>query len=280
MNSPSRILRVLVCVCCLLLSAEAGRAQSSTGLALANNYFVTGDYVVGGVGLRGSGVNGIATGQIKIPDPAQPNAGAVPAGADVVAAFLYWETVEGNQTTFAGQNGTFNGYPITGVLRGDPNAPTSWSTGGCSGSAQGSKTMRVYRADVRPFLNLDANGNAIGNGTYTVQLADSGSNGGGVPLTLGATLVVIYRLQSPGTPLNSIVLYDGALAPNNSASIMTLPMVGFYQASTSPVAKITHIVGNGQPNKSETALVNGVPLTSPYGNSIPPFPGVYNQNNF
>src|SRR5262249_45660327 len=115
---------------------------------------------------------------------------------------------------------------------------------------------------------------------YTVKLPDSGSNGGGVPLTLGATLVVIYRLQSPGTPLNSIVLYDGSLAPSNSASIMTLPMVGFYQASTSPVAKITHIVGNGQPNKAEGVLVNGVNLPSPYGNSVPAFPGVYNQNTF
>jgi len=140
--------------------------------------------------------------------------------------------------------------------------------------------MRVYRADVRPYLNVDANGNTLGNGTYAVKLADSGSNGGGTPLTLGATLVVIYRLQSPGTPLNSIVLYDGSLAPNNQAALMTLPMVGFYQASASPVAKITHIVGNGQPNKAETVLVNGTTLTSPYGNTIPAFPGVYNQNSF
>jgi len=264
----------------LILVGFAQPSLAQNQLALVNNYFVTGDYVVGGVGLRGSGVNGVATGQIQIPDPAQPNSAAVPPGADIVAAFLYWETVEGNQATFAGQNGSFNGYPITGVLRGDPNAPTSWSTGGCSGSAQGSKTMRVYRADVRPFLNVDANGNPVGNGIYTVKLSDSGSNGGGVPLTLGATLVVIYRLQSPGTPLNSIVLYDGALAPNNSASIMTLPIVGFYQASSTPVAKITHIVGNGQPNKSETVLVNGVNLPSPYGNTVPPFPGVYNQNAF
>jgi len=257
-------------------------AQSPNGLALANNYFVTGDYVVGGVGLRGLGdATGLATGSIKIPDPAQPNAGSVPPGADIVAAFLYWQSVESsNAGAASGQSGFFNGYAITGTIRGNPNAPTSWSTGGCAGSAQGSKTMRVYRADVRPYLNLDANGNAVGNGTYQVKLADSGSNGGGVPLTLGASLVIIYRLQSPGVPLNSIVLYDGALAPNNSASMMTLPMVGFYQASAAPVAKLTHIVGNGQPNKSETVLLNGVNLNSLYGSTTPPFPGVYNQNTF
>ncbi|HET8965839.1 MAG TPA: hypothetical protein VFN20_06480 [Candidatus Acidoferrum sp.] len=282
MNSPSRILSAILVCCCLSLMAHTGSAQSSNGLTLANNYFVTGDYVVGGVGLRGLGdATGFAKGKISIPDPAQPNAAAVPAGADVVAAFLYWETVESSNAGAAtGENGFFNGYAITGTVRGNPNAPTSWSTGGCSGSAQGSKTMRVYRADVRPYLNMDASGKIIGNGNYLVQLADSGSGGGGVPLTLGASLIIIYRLQAPGVPLNSIVLYDGALAPNNSASMMTLPMVGFYQASASPIAKVTHIVGNGQPNKSETVLLNGVSLPSLYGNSVPPFPGVYNQNTF
>src|SRR5215475_3817662 len=108
MNSPSRILNELVVYLCpsrkalfalsllglqFLGVAHPSLAQNSNQLALANNYFVTGDYVIGGVGLRGSGVNGIATGQIQIPDPAQPNSTSVPAGADVVAAFLYWETV-------------------------------------------------------------------------------------------------------------------------------------------------------------------------------------------
>src|SRR5258705_2561547 len=168
----------------MLGSAQTASAQTSNQLTLSNNYFVTGDYVVGGVGLRGLGVNGVATGTIAIPDPKQPNSTSVPAGADIVAAFLYWETVEGSQVVFAGKNGFFNGYPISGDILGDPNAPTSWSSGGWSGSAQGSKTMRVYRADVRPYLNLDANGNILGNGSYPVRLADSGSNGGGIPLTL------------------------------------------------------------------------------------------------
>ena len=265
----------------LLLAVFAQPAMSQNQLALANNYFVTGDYVVGGVGLRGLGSGGLATGTINIPDSAQAKATGVPSlsvppGADIVAAFLYWETVESSLRGAAtGQQGFFNGYAITGTIRGDPNAPTSWSTGGCSGSAQGSKTMRVYRADVRPYLNLDANGNIVGNGSYVVQLADSGSNGGGVPLTLGASLVIIYRVQSPNVALNSIALYDGALAPNNSNSTMTLPIQGFYDAATSPVAKITHIVGNGQPNKTESVFLNSVTLPSLY-HGLPPFPGIYN----
>ena len=280
--------RVATALGLLLMFGSAQSVFAQNQLNLANNYFVTGDYVVAGVGLRGLGVNGMALGTINIPDKAQfaatgvPSA-SVPPGADIVAAFLYWETVESNSPgATTGQQGFFNHYAITGTVRGDPNAPTSWSTGGCSGSSQVSKTMVVYRADVRPYLNLDANGNIQGNGSYDVQLPDSGSNGGGVPLTLGASLVIIYRVQSPAVPLNSIVLYDGALAPNNSSSTMTLPIVGFYeagslQAGQPPISKITHIVGNGQANKSESVLLNTANLGSLYQNkNLPPFPGLYN----
>jgi hypothetical protein len=264
-------------------------ACTPTSLCLDNNYFVTGDYVVGGAILNGPFVNGLATGTVTVPDPLQPNSTGVPAGADIVAAFLYWATVEGNQSLLQGQNGVFNGYPITATVLGNQNAPTSWSPGGCSGNAQGSKTIRGYRADVRPFLPLDANGkiqtpNALTPGIYQVGVADSGkNNGNGAPITLGATLVIIYRVLSPAVPLNSIVLYDGAAAPSNASSTLSQPMVGFYQAglptltSPSPLAKITHIVGNGQTGKSEIVSFNGVTLPPLYAaNPTVPFPGIYN----
>lgn len=261
--------------------AEPVPAQNANNaLTLSNNYFVTGDYVVGGVGLRGLGVNGLATGTIHIPDANSVPATGVPAGADILAAFLYWETVEKDKSTFTGQQGFFNGFPITGAIPGNPvNPPTSWSSGGCAGSAKGTTVIRAYRADVRPFLNLDANGNVqtpntATPGSYTVQLADSGSNGGGTPLTLGASLVIIWRVLSPAVPLNSIILYDGAAAPNNGSSILSQQMFGFYQAAASPVAKLTHIVGNGQPNKSETVSLNNVNLLSLY-TGLPAFPGIY-----
>jgi hypothetical protein len=271
--------------------AQSGCMPSATQMCLDNTYFVTGDYVVGGVGLRGLGdASGFASGTISIPDGVQAKATgvaspSVPAGASIVAAVLYWETVEsGLAGSPTGQQGFFgpanadgspiSSYPITGAILGNPKAPTSWSSGGCSGNSQGSKTMRAYRADVRPYLPLDANGNIQANGYYQVKLPDSGSNGGGTPLTLGATLVIIYRVLSPSVQLNSIVIYDGSVAPNNSSSTMTLPIVGFYQAA-STVAKITHIVGNGQPNKSEIVSLNNTNLPSLYG-ALPPFPGIYN----
>src|SRR5260370_14875760 len=105
-----------------------------------------------------------------------------------------------------------------------------------------------------------------------------GSNGCGVPLTLGAPLVFIYRVVGEGQ-INAIILYDGAFAPSNQTvnSTMTQPMQGFYQPASSPMAKITHIVGDGQLNKSEQVFFNTNLLNSPYAGK-PPFPGVYNSN--
>src|SRR5215813_6343911 len=155
-----------------LLPAPVFAQSGSDALSFFKNYFVTGDYVAGGVGLRGLGdATGFATGTISIPDQNSVPAGGVPTGADIVAAFLYWQTVEKSQSMFAGQKGFFNGYAITGNVLGNPNAPVSWSSGGCAGSSQGTTTLRTYRADVRPFLNV-VNGVAQGNAKYQVQLAD------------------------------------------------------------------------------------------------------------
>ena len=330
MNFPSRILSALVCVVCLLVFVRTASAQnvqtpecpSPNPLCLDNNYFVTGDYVVGGVGLRGLGTIDPVTGKslakrtISIPDCVQAHAidpnvnpngpcgpGPVPNGADIVAAWLYWETVEATSNQVPpphpGQNGFFkplgltpngsaiigNGYPISGIILGNPNAPSNWSSGGCVGSSNGGKTLVAYRADVRPYLLQDANGNTQGNGSFQVMLPDSGSNGGGSPLTLGASLVIIYRVLSSTKPLNAIVIYDGAFVPNNQTlnSQMSQTMQGFYQAALStPVVKLTHIVGDGQTNKSQSVMLGNLaqPLPNLYPSlsSTAAFPGVYNQS--
>jgi hypothetical protein len=275
--------------------AQLGLAQSGTNpLTIFKNYFVTGDYVVAGW-VEQSSDGTYATGTITVPDPKQKpylQSGVqtdVPQGADIVAAYLYWATVEGNQSSFVGQHAFFNGYAITGDILGNPNAPVSWSAGGCSGAANGSKTMRTYRADVRPYLPVDNGpqsptyGAYLPNGQFQVRLADSGSNGNTQPNALGASLVIIYRVLNPSTtPLNAVVLYDGAYAPSNSAQTMSLTLGGFYEPSPSPTARITHIVANGQPNKGETVSFgkNNAVLTSLYttiyGQNAPPFPGIYN----
>jgi hypothetical protein len=286
MKLPSPLL--VVAFCLMLGLAQTASAQNDNNpFQFGQNYFVTGDYVVAGVGLRGLGDgSGYAMGTITMPDANTVPAGGVPAGAQVVAALLYWQTVESSQTSFAGQTGFFRpvfpggpaqGYPIAGQVLGNPNTPVSWSSGGCSGNSNGSKTIRTYREDVSGLLPQDSTGNVIANGTYEVRLADSGSNGGGTPLTLGATLVIIYRQLDTPAPLKSIVIYDGSVSPANGSSTMSQTMQGFYQAAASPISKLTHIAGNGQPNKFETVYLDNVALPSLY-TGLPPFPGIYNDN--
>ena len=258
---------------------QSGLAQNPD-FHIFKNYFVTGDYVVAGWNQGAPDFSGYAPGSISIPDTKQPVPVGVPKGADIVAAYLYWATVEGNQSALVGQKAFFNGYAVSGTVLGNPNAPVSWSSGGCSGSANGSKTMRYYRADVRPYLPLDTVttsptfGALVASGNIPVRLADSGSNGNTAPFALGASLVVVYRVLSPQVPLNGIVLYDGIIAPSNGATNVTQTITGFYDPAPSPVQKLTQIVANGQANKNETVSLNGVPLPSIYGSS-PSFPGVY-----
>src|SRR6266849_3441070 len=271
--------------------AQTGLAQNGTNpLTLTNNYFVTGDYVVAGwqkdLTTPIQTINGVpyVTGRIRIPDTVQAIATGVPSpsvppGADIVAAFLYWETVEDTSQfpPHPGRIGFLNGYAITGSFlpTATSGSPSSWSSGGCSGSGNGSKIIQAYKADVRPFLPLDANGKIQGNGAFQIKLSDAGSNGNTVPFTLGATLVIIYRVESPSALLNSIVLYEGTFAPNNTSPTMSQTIKGFYRPAASPSAKITHIVGAGQPGKLEQVSFNNQPLLSPYG-TLPPFPGIYN----
>src|SRR5215470_6103799 len=220
---PGMLTTLLVAVFLLIIIASQPLVAQNPQqpLNIFKNYFVTGDYMVGGW-VENSSSGGLASGTISIPDCTQYSAvtgvpvatcqqqppPGVPVGADIVAAYLYWGTVEGSQTLFAGQQAVFNGYKIIGDVLGNPNAPTSWSSGSCSGSSTGSKTMRVYRADVRPYLPIDLTagsptfGALLANGPVNVKIADSGSTGNTQPNALGATLVLIYRVLSPSMPLN------------------------------------------------------------------------------
>ena len=230
----------------LALFAQLGRAADA--LNYTKNYFVTGDYVVGGVGLRGKGVSGFATGTINI--------SGVPAGADIVAAFLYWETDESTPAPSA-TNGFFDGNAIVGDVRGNPMNPQCSSSGGSIGPAGSSG--RVYRADVLRYLPVDQTSSVrLVNGNHTVKLPDSG--GSGTPFTDGATLVVVYRVLSLGTPLRAVVIYDGAYTMNRQTAAMTQTMKGFYQASASPAAKMTQIAANGQSAFHTTLYVNGATI--------------------
>jgi hypothetical protein len=236
----------------LFLALFAQFGQASDALSYSKNYFVTGDYVVGGVGLWEKGVNGFATGTITIK--------GVPAGADIVAAFLYWETTEGTAAPSA-TNGFFDTKAIVGDGRGNPLNQACGSGGNFAPAGQ---SARVYRADVLRYLPVDTtNSVRLANGSHTVKLPDNGNKG--LPVTSGASLVIVYRVLSSGTPLRSVVIYDGAFSMTRSSASMSQVVGGFYQAGLFPQAKMTQIVANGQSSFAETLKLNGsVVSTNPF----------------
>ena len=257
--------------------SERVEALPAPGDALKffKSHFVTGDYVVGGVGLYGSGAGNISI-------------SGVPPDADIAAAYLYWQVVvpnNGNPDT-GGQGVTFKGYPLSvpagpfGKALG-AGTPTCSSSGGGAGSSNGSKKTYSYRADVLRFLDVaplpdpvigvppPGAGKLIANGSHSVALPTSNGLS-----PLGASLVLIYRDSS--LPLSSIVLYDGTYAMDQTTEQMQLQIEGFYDADGAVGgSKITHIVGSGQANKSEilrfsgavglpNSLANPFPVTNPF----------------
>src|SRR5689334_4452739 len=113
MISYKKLLALLVLLGVLPAAAPSGFAQATPPLNFGNNFFVTGDYVVAGaynMTTKFQTINGVsyAVGTINVPD--NQNLGIqgvkqVPPGAQVVAALLYWQSVEKVGATGSGQNG-------------------------------------------------------------------------------------------------------------------------------------------------------------------------------
>jgi len=87
----------------LMSSQQRGQAQAADALPLSKGFLVTGNDVVGGVDLDPQAIDkGFITGTIPMNE--------VPAGADVIAAYLYRETIS---TNVAQVNGVrFRGSPV------------------------------------------------------------------------------------------------------------------------------------------------------------------------
>jgi hypothetical protein len=280
---------------CATILSVASFAQAP--LNFGNNFFVTGDYLVAGaygMNTNFAKINGASytTGIISVPDPNPGITGAnqVPKGAQIVAALLYWQTIEKAGATGSGQNGYIRpllysttggpaapGYAFSGT-NVSPGSNVSWGPGGCSGTSTGN-VLQTYRADVAASLPLDANGNPTANGSFQVSLPSAVLSS---PFTLGATFVVIYRILSgaggPNIPLNAIVINEGNYAPAKPQLTMTQPLQGFYDAAHNPVSRLTFI-GNGGIGY-QTVYLNSTALPSLYGSLLPPLLPYYgNWNN-
>src|SRR6266481_6268703 len=277
-------------------SAPSGSAQADPPLNFAQNFLYRGDFVVAGAqGLTTNfdSNNGLAIGTITVPDPNPGITGQnmVPPGGEVMAAVLYWQTVEKVGVMpgqpGSGQNGFFRpilknagvnigppppGYPIIGVPLGG-NTTVSWSSGGCTTGSTG-KTVRTYRANVLGALPHDSNGVISANSanvTYEVRLPGTSST---TPIAVFATLVFVYRVLDSSVPLNFILIYDGDTATSATSLTMTQTLKHFYDAAHNPVSRLAHIAGSGKSKKTETVFLNGVPLPSLYPGE-PPLKGFY-----
>ena len=289
------------------LTMTAGSARAADALKFFKNYFITGDYVVGGVGLRGQGapqaetqaitggVDSYASGVIHMNGVPGYVENGVPQHADIVAAYLYWETIAPSTmdpTLLA--KGTFRGLKIVGTQIAPAGTRSCWSSGGGAGTQSGAQALLVYRADVLRYLPYkkdaltgrplgqrlvnDADLTADGFALHTVSLPDSGGGGTQSPssgnqafLTEGASLVVVYRIA--GAPLKAVVISDGGYTFNSTNPLMT-QTIRFYEASkVGPIAKMTHIVGDGDTSFKEQLTVNGsvpvgVSATNPFQGAL------------
>jgi hypothetical protein len=243
-----------------LMHPASGQAQTP-GLEYFTSFTVTGDYLVAGIDLvPQSQSNGFVTGTIQV--------NGVPANADIVAAYLYWETIWSNPAQLDGVR--FRGQPVSAVkssavrLTG-PYSPC-WSNGG--------DNLTMLRADVRRLLppQLDAQGKPTGKRVVnhadlqryqqqfpdddwllTVTLPEAGT-GNQLPQSAGASLLIVYRNPEPPSndppqSLRSIVVYDGIhLQAPGEATVHTIR--GFVQSAGSQ-AKLTQIAGSGAPNGTD-----------------------------
>ncbi len=243
--------------CAAVFAQAPARAQSATdALPFANGFLVTGNYVVAGVDLPKDG----GPGTIHLGND------AVPADADIIAAYLYWETITRSADPITGA--TFAGQPIqtakVSTLTSLPGPGAS-----CWGAAGGSSsTLAMARADVLPLLpkRYDSNnqwtGKYLVNGqNFVVTLPQQGT-GNVLTQSAGATLLLVFRDQS--RPLRKVVIYDGAYAQAQGTT-MSQTIRAIYKSSLAKSAKITHIVGSGAGNTGERLLFNGtVKATNPF----------------
>ncbi|HWL75244.1 MAG TPA: hypothetical protein VNQ74_15345, partial [Burkholderiaceae bacterium] len=235
------------------LAQPSGQAVGGDALPFAKGYTVTGNYIVGGVDLPAYGVNGYVTGAI--------NMTGVPDGAEILAAFLYWETISTTTGAALDYEAKFRGLPIKVVKKSSQVLGSD--VAGCWVSAGGGQaTLNMYRADVlgllpdqldvdnkptgRRLVN-DADLTKYGYPAHTVTLPQATSSA--FPHTAGASLFVIYRDTSQ--PLTRIVVFEGAHVQKPGAA-MTQSIRGFFQSAKVPgVAKVTQLVGSRLPHSTD-----------------------------
>src|SRR5687767_13704369 len=127
----SKATRALFLVLCLavLFAQAGGHALEGDALPYSTGYLLTGNYTVGSVDFVSANSN-LATGTIPM--------SGVPANADILAAFLYWETIAPSwaDPRLIADYAWFRETPIKAVRVKTKSAPLVGKTGQCFTSGE------------------------------------------------------------------------------------------------------------------------------------------------
>ena len=263
---PGRLLVVAAIALLALLAQTSGRAAPGDVLSYSGGLLVTGNYVVSTTDLTEQAnpidQDGFSTGTLPV--------SGVPADADIVAAYLYWETITLAADLNQAAGVTFRGNPISldDVSTVKKNSvELTGTTASCWSSGQ-PLAMTGYRADVLRFLPVRLDKDDQPTGKRLVNDADliahnqplhqvrlPARQGNQIPETAGASLVVVFVDRSE--PLRKIVFYDGIHVQSGLDEVTTQSLQGFYRSSAAKSAQVTPIIASGQPNANERILFNG-----------------------
>ena len=194
---------------------------------------------------------------------------AVPPGATIVAAWLYWETIWGLPEEIEGAQ--FRGQDIT--LAKGVDLPLSGSLSPCWSNGGGNLTM--LRADVLSLLpdELGLDGNptgrrlvndadltAAGLPLHTVTLPERGE--GNQTPQRAPRCSSFYRLATE--PLRRIVVFDGNHTHERGETTVQR-IRGFLQSSAASAddAQLTYLAASGAPNKTDQILLSDADFQNP-----------------
>jgi uncharacterized repeat protein (TIGR01451 family) len=257
--SPSRPLRRAwtAAAACALAAWGAVPAQAQV-LSLYRQHEGPYDYVVTGGSLRAESNAGDAC---AVLDQQESNL-TIPAGATVVAAYLYW----------GGSGGTADGAitfrrPGTNVnVNADGTHASTYNNNG---------TLLPYFGGFR-----DVTAQMTGSGAYGVSNLDVDVDApfcGVQGVAKGWALMVVY--QQNGLPIKRIQLRHGLRAFRAATEQVTLN--GFL-ASNTPSARVTFLLYEGDPDLAgsgaapEQLLFNGAPFTDGINPAANPFNSTIN----
>jgi hypothetical protein len=243
-------------------------------------YLVTGDYAVGSVDVP-KGAGSLAT--VTVP------MSGVPANADILSAFLYWQTIAPRTMTpeVIADSVSFRGTPIKSVRVKSTSQFLNGDQSQCFVSSV-PLAITAFRADVLRLLPrlLDKDGKPTGKlvvnsadltakglPLHTVTVPENSGNN--PPDTAGASLVVVYRDLTLGVPLKKIVVHDGMyIQPFGETTVQKIG--GFYRSDpNNKKAKITHIAASGSKNDDDKLTIS----TSPPTTVSNPFHGLNNSSD-